>query len=94
MEPSSVRSFRLGGSAKSEAPVRQCAGRVATARGATQHHGRPPRPYLCYYSSNRPAHDHGVQPKVLIVFDDPLVEARFHQVTRSEIARAKVQLPL
>ena len=51
-------------------------------------------PYLRYYSSNRPTHDHGIQPKVLIVFDDPLVEARFHSVARSEIARTGVQLPL
>ena len=44
-------------------------------------------PYLRYYSSNRPAHDSGVQPKVLNVFDDPLVEARFHSVARAEMAR-------
>ncbi len=51
-------------------------------------------PYLRYYSSNRPIHDHGVQPKVLIVFDDPLVEARFHSVARAEMARTGVDLPL
>ena len=37
-------------------------------------------PYLRYYSSDRPAHDHGVSPTVLIAFDDPLKETRFHQV--------------
>ena len=51
-------------------------------------------PYLRYYSSDRPVQDHGVRPTVLIVFDDPLVEARFHQVARSEMARTGVQLPL
>ncbi len=51
-------------------------------------------PYLRYYSSHNPVDDHGVQPLVLMVFDDPLVEARFLGVARSEIARTKVQLPL
>ena len=51
-------------------------------------------PYLRYYSSDRPVHDHGVRPTVLIVFEDPLVEARFHQVARAEMARTGVKVPL
>ena len=51
-------------------------------------------PYLRYFSSNQPRDDHGAQPIVLIVFDDPLVEARFHTVARSEMRRARVEVPL
>lgn len=51
-------------------------------------------PYLRYFSSTQPLDDHGAQPLVLILFDDPLVEARFHAVARSELARARVKVPL
>ena len=69
--------------------------RVGAPRGTTQHHGRAPRSLtFAYYSSDRPVHDHGVRPTVLIVFDDPLVEARFHQIARAEMARTGVKLPL
>ena len=51
-------------------------------------------PYLRYYSSNRPLEDHGERPVVLIVFDDPLAEANFLGVARSEMQRSGVKLPL
>ena len=51
-------------------------------------------PYLRYYSTDEPTDDHGAQPVVLIVFDDPLVEVRFLGVARSEIASGRVKVPL
>ena len=51
-------------------------------------------PYLRYYSSNRPLDDNGERPLVLIVFEDPLVEANFLGVARREMERANVKLPL
>ena len=51
-------------------------------------------PYLRYYSSNQPLDDHGHRPMVLVAFDDPLAEANFLGVVRSEIERAGVSLPL
>ena len=51
-------------------------------------------PYLRYYSTRRPVEDSGTTPHVLVVFDDPLAEARFIGVARQEIAKAGVDLPL
>ena len=51
-------------------------------------------PYLRYYSSNQPLDDHGHRPLMLLVFDDPLAEARFHTVARREMVRTRVSLPL
>ena len=51
-------------------------------------------PYLRYYSSQRPLHDHGAWPLVLIVFDDALVEANFLGVVRREMERTGVEVPL
>ena len=51
-------------------------------------------PYLRYYSSNQPLDDHGHRPLVLVVFDDPLAEANFFGVARSEMERTGVSLPL
>ena len=51
-------------------------------------------PYLRYYSTRHPVDDHGVQPVLLVVFDDPLVAARFLGVARGETTRARVKLPL
>ena len=51
-------------------------------------------PYLRYYSSRQPTDDHGTQAMVLIVFDDPLVEANFLGVARREMARTRVNVPL
>ena len=51
-------------------------------------------PYLRYYSSSQPLDDHGRRPLVLVVFDDPLAEANFLGVARSEMERVKVSVPL
>ena len=51
-------------------------------------------PYLRYYSSSQPLDDHGHRPLVLVVFDDPLAEANFLGVARSEMERTDVSLPL
>ena len=51
-------------------------------------------PYLRYYSSFDPLDDHGAYPLVLIVFDDMLVESRFHSVAHREMARTGIKLPL
>ena len=51
-------------------------------------------PYLRYYSSSQPLNDHGHQPLVLVVFEDPLAEANFLGVARKEMERARVSLPL
>ena len=51
-------------------------------------------PYLRYYSSNQPLDDHGHRPLVLVVFDDPLAEANFLGVARSEMERTGVSVPL
>ena len=51
-------------------------------------------PYLRYYASNLPLDDHGHWPLVLVVFDDPLAEANFVGVARSEMERNGVSLPL
>ena len=51
-------------------------------------------PYLRYYASNQPLDDHGHRPLVLVVFDDPLAEANFLDVARSEMERTGVKLPL
>ncbi len=51
-------------------------------------------PYLRYYSSHRPADDHGHWPLVLVVFDDPVAPAHFLEVARREMLRVRVPLPL
>jgi len=51
-------------------------------------------PYLRYYSSLRPADDHGQRPLVLVVFDDPIAPAHFLEVARREMLRVRVPLPL
>lgn len=51
-------------------------------------------PYLRYYSSHRPTDDHGVQPSVLVVFDDDVSEAHFLRVAGGQMERAGVRLPL
>ncbi len=51
-------------------------------------------PYLRYYSSHRPADDHGQRPLVLVVFDDPVAPAHFLEVARREMLRVRVPLPL
>ena len=51
-------------------------------------------PYLRYYSTHRPTDDHGVQPTVLVVFDDGLAASHFLRVAREEMDRARVDVPL
>ena len=51
-------------------------------------------PYLRYYSTHRPADDHGQRPAVLVVFHDDLAASRFLRVARDETARTGVKLPL
>ena len=51
-------------------------------------------PYLRYYSSNQPRHDHGHQPLVLLVCDDFIAEGNFLGVARNEMEQADVELPL
>ena len=51
-------------------------------------------PYLRYYASQRPTDDHGLRPTLLVVFGDELAAHHFLGVARSEIARARVDLPL
>ena len=51
-------------------------------------------PYLRYYSSHRPADDHGHRPLILVVFDDPVAPTHFLEVARREMLRVRVPLPL
>ena len=51
-------------------------------------------PYLRYYSSHRPADDHGQRPLVLVVFEDPVAPTHFLEVARREMAWVRVPLPL
>ncbi|MCY4393072.1 MAG: replication-relaxation family protein, partial [Chloroflexi bacterium] len=51
-------------------------------------------PYLRYYASQRPTDDHGLRPDVLVVFEDELAADHFLRVARSEMRRARVDLPL
>ena len=51
-------------------------------------------PYLLYYSSHRPTDDHGVQPAVLMVFDDDLAATHFLRVALEEMDGTRVRVPL
>ena len=51
-------------------------------------------PYLRYYASSRPTDDHGHQPMVLVVFDDPIAMTHFLEVAAREMERAGVRVPL
>ena len=51
-------------------------------------------PYLRYYSTHRPTADHGVQPAVLVVFDDDLAAGQFLRVAKDEMEQAAVKVPL
>ena len=51
-------------------------------------------PYLRYYASHRPTDDHGMRPAVLVVFEDEIAADHFLRVARTEITRARVELPL
>ena len=51
-------------------------------------------PYLRYYATHRPTDDHGHQPLVLVVFDDPIALTHFLEVAGREMQRARVRVPL
>ena len=51
-------------------------------------------PYLRYYSTHRPTDDHGVQPSVLVVFDDDLAISHFLRLAREQVGQAKIDVPL
>ena len=51
-------------------------------------------PYLRYYSTHRPTDDHGVQPAVLMVFDDDLATSHFQRLAQEEMERTRVDVPL
>ena len=51
-------------------------------------------PYLRYYATPRPTDDHGAQPLVLVVFDDPIALTHFLEVAAHETDRAGVRIPL
>ncbi len=51
-------------------------------------------PYLRYYSSHRPTDDHGVQPAVLVVFEDEIAQTHFIRVACDEMERTGVKVPL
>ena len=51
-------------------------------------------PYLRYYASSRPAHDHGVQPDVLVVLCDEIAASHFLRVAEAQMRKAGVTVPL
>ena len=51
-------------------------------------------PYLRYYATPRPTDDHGAQPLVLVVFDDPIALTHFLEVAAREMQSARVRVPL
>ena len=51
-------------------------------------------PYLRYYSTHRPIDDHGLQPVVVVVFDDDLAATHFLRVAQEELQQARVNVPL
>ena len=51
-------------------------------------------PYLRYYSTTRPADDHGARPDVLVVLQDDLATSHFLRVARAEMERTGVEVPL
>lgn len=51
-------------------------------------------PYLRYFRTRRPVDDHGAQPRLLLVFDDPLAATQFLRVARSEMERTRITVPL
>ena len=51
-------------------------------------------PYLRYYSSDRPADDHGARPAVLVVLRDDVTATHFLRVARERVTEARVEIPL
>ena len=51
-------------------------------------------PYLAYFSTRHPTDDHGAMPVLLVVFDDPLAEARFLGVAGEQAEQSGIEVPL
>ena len=51
-------------------------------------------PYLRYYSTQRPADEHGVQPIIFVVFQDDLTANHFRRVARHEMGGETVNMPI
>ena len=51
-------------------------------------------PYLRYYSTLRPTDDHGIQPVLLVVFEDELAADQFLRVAEQAMSKARVWIPL
>ena len=51
-------------------------------------------PYLRYYATARPIEDHGLLPRVLVVFEDELAADHFLRIAADAVARVEVPLPL
>ena len=51
-------------------------------------------PYLRYYSTPRPTDDHGISPRVLVVFDDDLAASHFLRLAEAEMREAGANVPL
>ncbi|MXX48119.1 MAG: hypothetical protein F4W99_05350 [Chloroflexi bacterium] len=51
-------------------------------------------PYLRYHATGRPVEDHGLLPRVLVVFEDELAADHFLRIAADAVARAEVPLPL
>ena len=51
-------------------------------------------PYLRYFSARQPDDGDGIQPLVLVVFDDVLSAVQFLRVARREMAQNRVRVPL
>ena len=87
----------------SPTPSVSCAGEISTWPFFLEWERRAVRPttmaariapYLRYYSSHRPTDDHGVQPSVLVAFEDEIAQTHFLRVARDEMARTGVTVPL
>ncbi len=51
-------------------------------------------PYLRYYRSHRPTDDYGVQPTLLVVFEDAIAANHFLRTAQDMISRQRLLLPL
>ncbi len=51
-------------------------------------------PYLRYFSSRRPTDNHGVEPTLLVVFENELAADQFLRVAEQGMVRARVSIPL
>ena len=51
-------------------------------------------PYVRYYGTDRPVADHGVEPAVLVVFEDPVASTHFLRVAEEEMVHSGGEVPL